>query len=46
MSLEKRIITHYLVDTLIASIHQSISKCKPSLCISVVYLKKHIYINI
>jgi hypothetical protein len=34
-------IIHYLVNTLITSIDQSISKCKPSLCISAIYLKKH-----
>ena len=40
-------VSRYLVNTLVTSIDQSVSKCKPPLRIRVIYLKKkkkHIFI--
>jgi hypothetical protein len=37
-------VSHYLVNTLVTSIDQSVSKCKPPLRIRVIYLKKHTYL--
>jgi hypothetical protein len=36
----------YLVNTLVTSIDQSVSQCKPPLRIRVIYLKKHVCANI
>jgi len=36
---KKQMLFHYLVNTLVASIDQSVSKGKPPLCISIIYLK-------